>query len=124
MPNTAHAEIISTYKTLTRKAKHHYNLLQSISNQWKNDYLLSLREQSSLKGKGNPNIAVGDIVIVKNDSTTRNFWKLAKVEQLLTGADGITRAVMIRICSGENGHTRLLRRSIKHIVPIEVKSSI
>jgi len=123
MPNGVHNEIISSYNTLTRKAKYHYNLLQKISNHWKNDYLLSLREQSTVKKGKNPNIAEGDIVIVKNDSTTRNFWKLAKVEQLLTGADGVTRAVMIRVCSGGNGHTRLLRRSIKHVVPIEVKSS-
>ena len=30
---------------------------------------------------------VGDIVIVKSDLTTRNFWKSAKVEQLLPGGD-------------------------------------
>ena len=94
MPNSEHYEIQSTYQSLTRKAKHHRNLLQRFTKQWKHEYLLALREQSSTKSRANqnPEIAVGDIVIIRNDQTKRIFWKLAKVEQLLPGDDGVTRA--------------------------------
>ena len=40
-------------------------------------------------------INVGDIVVLKNDTSKRVFWKLAKVEELLLSKDG-----KIRACSG------------------------
>ena len=52
---------------------------------------MGLRERASEKCKGQKKkspISVGDIVIVKSDLTTRNFWKSAKVEELLPGGDG------------------------------------
>ena len=123
MPNSEHYEIQSTYQSLTKKAKHHRNLLQRFTNQWKNEYLLALREQSSSNSRGNrkPEISVGDIVIIRNDQTKRIFWKLAKVEQLLQGDDGATRAAQVRVLRGDSGHSQLLRRSVTHLIPIEVR---
>ena len=123
MPNGEHYEIQSTYQSLTRKAKHHRNLLQRFTKQWKHEYLLALREQSSTKSRANqnPEIAVGDIVIIRNDQTKRIFWKLAKVEQLLPGDDGVTRAAEVRVLRGDSNHSQLLRRSIQHLIPIEVR---
>ena len=43
-------------------------------------------------------LKVGDIVILRNDSVSWNFWKLAKIETLLPGKHGVTRAVMARTC--------------------------
>jgi SOS-response transcriptional repressor LexA len=42
-------------------------------------------------------IAVGDIVIVRNEKSNRNFWKLAKAKELQSGDDGVVRAATIRI---------------------------
>ncbi|XP_046856152.1 uncharacterized protein LOC124449257 [Xenia sp. Carnegie-2017] len=122
MPNSEHFEIQSTYQSLTRKAKHHKNLLQRFILQWRNEYLLALREQYTSKSRGNqnPEIAVGDIVIIRNDQTKRIFWKVAKVEQLLQGGDGITRAAQVRVLRGDSSHSHLLRRSIRQLIPIEV----
>ena len=64
---------------------------------------------------------MGDIVVVKDDRTKRLFWKLAKVEELLTGKDGKIRAAVVRV-STPKGTTQLLRRSVKHLFPIEVPS--
>ena len=123
MPNSEHFEIQSTYQSLTRKVRHHRNLLQRFSNQWKSEYLLALREQSSTNSRGNrnPEIAVGDIVIIRNEQTKRIFWKMAKVEQLLQGDDGATRAAQVRVLRGDSGRSQLLRRSIRQLIPIEVK---
>ena len=73
----------------------------------KNEYLLALREQSSTRSRvnRNPEIALGDIVIIRNNQTKRNFWKLAKVEQLRENSNNL----------------QLLRRSIQHLIPIEVR---
>ena len=69
-PNSAQHEIISTYRSLTRRARHHRNLLSQLTEQWKREYLTSLREQSNAKHKTNNRvISAGDIVLLKKDST-------------------------------------------------------
>ena len=72
------------------------------------------------KRESQPKIRVGDIVVVKNDASKRLFWKLAVVDHLLTSADGNVRAANVRV-SEPNGNTKLLRRSVKHLFPIEVR---
>ena len=94
-----HLDLMSTNSSLTRKARHHRHLLQQFTGQWRKVYLLNLRErhsQISSNRKG-ADIVVGDVVILKNDSTNRMFWKLAKVELLLTRKDGIVRAALIKV---------------------------
>ena len=83
-------------------------------------YLLSLREHHSIKKKQNKTsvIAIGDVVVLKNDCSKRHFWKLA-VQQLLKGNDGVVRAAIIKVVDCE-GKPSLLRRSIQHLIPIEV----
>ena len=68
-----------------------------------------------------PNIARGDMVIVKNDVTKRIFWKLAVVQDLVAGDDQQVRAAVVKV-SDPQGNTRLLRRSVKHLYPIEVRN--
>lgn len=46
----------------------------------------------------------------------------AKVIELLKGKDDIARAALINVAT-ENGLPRILRRSIKQLIPIEVTSS-
>ena len=123
-PNDSHFEVMSTNSSLTRKARHHRHLLQQFTGQWRKVHLLNLRErhsQISSNRKG-ADIAVGDVVILKNDSTNRMLWELAKVERLLTGKDGIVRAALIKV-SNSDRNPRLLKRSVKHLYPLEVKSN-
>lgn len=92
-PNGGHFEVISTNSSLTKRAKHHQHL-QQFTNRRKKTYLLSLQErhtQITRNHKG-AEIAVGDVVILRNDSTPRMFWKLALDKELLPGRDGIVRA--------------------------------
>ena len=41
LPNSAHFEIVSTFQTLTRRHKHLRNLLQRVTKQWRQEYLLN-----------------------------------------------------------------------------------
>lgn len=122
-PNSAPHEVISTYKSLTRRARHHKSLLQQATKQWRREYLTSLREQSSVGNKGNGarEISIGDIVLLKNDSTTRCYWKLAKVEELISGNDGKIRAAVVKVASSDKRPV-YLRRVVQHLIPIEVKA--
>ena len=116
MPNSEHYEIVNTYQRLTLRAKHHRNLLESVTKQWKNEYLLAFREQSSTRSRvnRNPEIALGDIAIIRND-------QVEKVEQLLRGEDGVPRAAVVRVLRENSNNSQLLRRSIQHLIPIEVR---
>ena len=70
--------------------------------------MLNLHEnqETQLKSQG-PLVDVGDVVIVKDENVARNFWKLAKVIELLRGADGVARAVLINVAT-ENGPPKIL----------------
>jgi hypothetical protein len=69
-----------------------------------------------------PQTKLLDIVIVKNDKTNRNFWRLGKIEELISGDDEMVRAANVRV-SNENGKSDVLRRSIQHLVPEKSKDS-
>ena len=64
---------------------------------------------------------VGDVVILRDELTKRVFWRLGVVTELLTGRDGLTRAAIVKTVNSER--TQLLRRSVKHLIPVELKSS-
>ena len=106
MPNDETYEIQSTNQSLTRRARHQRNVMQIDGA----EYLLNLREQSVCNSKGkNDSISVGDIVIIKNDKTNRNFWKLAMVENLLRGDDDMVRAAVVRVVGGKGDQLQRLR---------------
>ena len=122
-PNSSHFEIVSTHDTLTRRSQHQKRLLNQFTAAWRNEYLVNLREthatNSRRKGE-NPEIAVGDVVLLQKDSTKRALWKLAIVKELLAGGDGQVRAAVVRVADTGN----LLKRSVKHLIPIEVKANV
>ena len=66
-------------------------------------------------------IKIGDIVILRNDSSRRVFWKLGKVEELLLSKDGIVRAARVKV-QGDGGKQVILRRPIQHLIPLEVRA--
>ena len=85
---------------------------------------MALRDQAVTKSRGNrnPEMAVGGIVIIRNDQTKRIFFlELAMVEQLMQGEDGIARAAVVRVVGENSNNSQLLRRSIQHLILIEVR---
>ena len=123
LPNDEHFEIISTHKTLTRRQQHHKRLLEQFAKQWRHEYLLSLRERPTAKSaNGNPaTVRVCDIVILKNDSTSRAIWKLAKVKELLPGNDVKIRAAIVKV-PRINGKSQLLKRVVQDLIPIKIQA--
>ena len=55
------------------------------------------RDDSTLK----PDIKVNDICILRDSQAKRVFWKLCKVEQLVTGRDGSVRSARIAVLSND-----------------------
>ena len=124
-PNQRYSNVSSTYQTLTRRINYHYRLLQNFTRQWRREYLLGLREsarKNSSVGRNSSDISVGEVVILRDDSTARCYWKLAKITELLEGKDGVVRAARITVLTAPgHGKTTILQRPIQHLIPLEVR---
>ena len=124
--NHRHYEIVSTITTLTKRANHQQRILDQFTKQWRKEYLLSLRESAKLSAKPSKDtikIKIGEIVILRNDSTKRVFWKFGKVDELIPSKDGIIRAAKVRV-QGDGRKQVLLRRPIQHLIPLEVRAQL
>jgi hypothetical protein len=123
-PSDRQFDIISTNRSLTKRAKNRRRLLDTLTNRWRTEYLLSLRETARvLHGPGKEIIDVGDIVVLKNDLTSRTFWKLARVTELIRSKDGVIRAAKVCVVNSGKGRASELRRPIQHLIPLELRLS-
>ena len=83
------------------------------------EYLVELRESHryNKRSSGVDLITVGDIVLIHSENKPRGFWKLAQVEELITGKDGLVRAATICV-----GRSTILRCPLPRIYPLEINS--
>ena len=58
---------------------------------------------------------------LKDDATKKMYWKLAVVDELISGQDRQIRAAIIRIINCDSKPSRI--RRVKYLIPIEVQSS-
>lgn len=63
---------------------------------WKKEYLQSLQRRQKWT-RPRRNLAVNDVVIIKNDDLPRNLWKIARVEKVHPDADGYVRKVKLAV---------------------------
>ena len=117
--NEKYDEVVSTYESLSARAKYHHRLLSQFTKQWKNEYLLGLMEsyKSNADGK-KPVVSVGDIVILKDVQTKRSVWNFCKIIQLISGTDGNIRAAKIQFVADKS--ERIFTRPLKLLVPLKV----
>jgi hypothetical protein len=92
------------------------HLIQHFWKRWRQEYLTSLREFHKTTGNNSTEIRVGDVVQV-HDDTKRVNWRLAVVQSLIKGKDGLVRAANIKTSTG---HTN---RPVTKLYPLEVKSN-
>ena len=117
-PSGRQFEVTSTAKTLTRRYKYQFRLLNNFVKKWQQDYLLSLQEKG-VRGSKSPKqqIKTGDIVILRQDGTPRCLWKLAKVVELFKGRDEKIRSARVQLLRKDKVIS--LRRPIQHLIPLE-----
>ncbi|XP_030211216.1 uncharacterized protein LOC115542876 [Gadus morhua] len=63
---------------------------------WKKEYLLSLQQRQKWT-KDRRNAKVGDVVLLQDDTTPRNQWRMAKVIEVYPGKDGKVRRLKLLI---------------------------
>ena len=102
---------------VTRRAQTQAALLNQFWFRWRHEYLTSLREHHRASGNNDQRIKQGDVVLVYDESP-RISWRLAVVEELLKGNDGLVRAANIRTTHGRTN------RPIAKLIPLEVSSNL
>ena len=68
-------------------------------------------------------ISVGDIVIVADDKLPRGLWRLGKIEELITGADGMVRGARVRVYVDAD-KTSVIQRSVLKLYPLEFRPEV
>ena len=113
-----------TRECLTRRMRHLNVVLNQFWKRWQREYLLELREahRYSSSGAKADAISIGEIVLVHDDKP-RGFWKLARVEEVITGQDGNVRGAVVRV-SSEKGRSTMLRRPLQRLYPLEIESGV
>ena len=106
-----------TFGSLTdinRRAQLQSFLLNQFRSRWRHEYLTSLREYHRTSGTNKrQHIKPGDVVLIHDDAP-RITWRLAVIEELIRGKDGLVRAANIRTAQGRTN------RPITKLIPLEV----
>ncbi len=98
-------------------------LVNKFWERWKREYLLNLQQCKKWQ-RTSRNSQVNDIVILHNDGTQRNEWKLARVVETYPSADGIVRKLKLIVSDNTfvkgKPHTRsvYLERPIHKVVTL------
>lgn len=67
---------------------------------WKREYLLN-QQQRQKWVKPRRNLAIGDIVLLKDNNVQRNQWPLALVIEAKEDQDGLVRKVKLRVSNNK-----------------------
>ena len=73
---------------LTKRMKYLNNVINHFWKRWRNEYLLELRDpHHQNKEESHPSnpIRVGDVVLVHDESLPQGLWRIAKVQDVITG---------------------------------------
>ena len=92
------------------------HILERFWNKWRHEYLTSLREFHRTTGTNEKSIKKGDVVLV-HDKDPRSSWKLAVIEDVIRGGDGLVQAVHIRTSTGYTN------RPVTKVYPPEITAS-
>lgn len=97
-----------------------WNIIQKITQtywkQWSNTYLNNLQQRSKWR-KPQDNLAVGDLVILRDTGTSSTQWPMARVIEVFpSSADNHVRVVRIRTSKTEliRPITKLVKLPIEH----------
>ena len=75
---------------MRKQADRHGQLIRHFWSHWKKEYLTSLREFNKLKVSESDKQIIRKVdVVIIHDDKPRLYWKLAIVENLIKGNDGL-----------------------------------
>lgn len=97
---------------LRQRYRHLRNLMEKSKKRWMKEYLTELRVFHKKKGKYQVP-KVNDLVVIKEDNTKRQNWKVGIISKIIVGRNDIVRGAWVRTGSSE------LRRPLELLYPLE-----
>ena len=97
-------------------------MLQHYWHRWSKEYVVNLREFHKSNNTQNQRIVTpGEVVLVHDEKTPKQSWKIGRIIETQTSADGDVRRVKV---AGVNMKGRLynLNRPVQCIYPLEIDS--
>lgn len=111
-------------KGLNKHLKYLSCKLNHFWKRWKRGYLLESREHHRRNlPRGSTVVQVGNMVTVAEEGVSRGKWRLAKVEEFITGKDGETRGAKVKVLT-KKGKPMYLSRPVKGLCPLEVRAHV
>ncbi|CAG2226215.1 unnamed protein product [Mytilus edulis] len=104
----------SYFTEANKRFNHKVTLIEHFAKRWRMEYLTGLREFHRVAGDQSAHVKIGSVVQIM-DNSPRMMWKLAVIEDLITGKDGVVRAVKLRTSNG-----LITTRPIVKLVPLEI----
>ena len=88
---------------------------------WRREYLVAFRDshQHRKSSCSDATVNVGEVCVLFDSKCPRTFWRLAKIEHLISGQDGKVCGMVIRTVT-KSGNVSVLRRPIQHLYPLEL----
>ena len=95
-------------------ARKRWRTVQQLANhfwqRWKTEYIQTLQSRQKWV-KNKPNLKLGSIVLIKNESNTRNEWPLARVVECIVSSDQQVRSAKLLL-----GNRRSPTRSDQYLI--------
>ena len=76
------------------------NITQQFWKRWLSEYLPQLTRRTKWQ-ENDRSVAVGDLIILKEEGIPRNKWPLARITEIMTSKDNVTRVVKVKTKDGE-----------------------
>lgn len=88
--------------TPRKRARFLLRVKEVLWSRWTREYLNALRERHRLHLKPDQHYpALGEILLIKGDSSNRGKWLVGKVTRLVVGKDGDTRGATLQTANGQ-----------------------
>ena len=92
-------------------------LQQTFWRTWSESYLTLLQERTKWRTKSN-NIALGSLVVLKDENTPPLKWQLGRVTDVICGEDNIARVVMVRTNNG------VIKRAVSKVAVLPIEDEV
>ena len=96
-------------------------MLNHFCKRWSWEYLIELRD-SHCQQNTQKSIKAEDIVLIHDQDHLQGFWKIARVQSLITGKDGVISRAELRI-SSKGGLPTTLQWPLQLLYPLEIRNS-
>ena len=84
-------------------SRKHWRQVQALQHhfwsRWTKEYLPTLTKRAKWRTR-QPNLRVGELVLVKDDNLKRGKWPLGRIQKVALGKDGVVRVADVRTSTG------------------------